>query len=136
MNKILRLNETSLEFDEVEIKNEEVEYDEIKDAVGGYIEHVTFNKMLEDIGVDMWVDEEGKLKERIPVVAVVDLNNFNAVEVLSGSIVFTSKRSSDPEGSYSLSDEQIEVIKKMFNLTVEITHNGSTAAIVRMLPYR
>lgn len=111
MYKILKLK--NKKFEEIEVKNNIVEYEELSKAVEGYIEHITFNLELEKANIDVWCDEEGKLKELDLECIILDYNAKKVMEVIAGPLVFTSR---DREGnSLSLSEKQIEVIKKVID---------------------
>lgn len=128
-NKILRMG-TNLEFEEIEISNKVVSYEELSDAVGGYIERVTFNCELNDCGIDVWCDEEYRLKDTKPSVLIMT-NDGGLVDWLGGNLVFTARRGFDGE-SYSLADSQIDVIKKV--LDVKLIINGTATA--RLMKYK
>lgn len=128
-NKILRMG-TNLEFEEIEISNKVVSYEELSNAVGGYIEHVTFNRELAENKIDVWCDEEFRLKGTKPSVVIVN-DNGSFVEWLGGNLVFTARRGFDGE-SYGLTDRQIDIIKKV--LDVKIIINGNVTA--RLMKYR
>lgn len=109
MGKILKLNVNG-EFEEIQTKGKEVKYDELHAALGGFFERVTLNRELEDAKINVFVDEEGKIKE-LPVTTVV-LNGNNIVEALAGPLVFTGSK--DPD-TPSITDEQIAIVKEVIN---------------------
>jgi hypothetical protein len=90
-------------------------YGVISKAVGGYIECVS----LPSVGIDMWVDEEGKLAEVGYVNAFgtilmqeeygTDLNG-PLVDIVVGTVIFTG--GTDEEGeTLGLSPEQVEFLE-------------------------
>lgn len=127
-NKILRMG-TNLEFEEIEVTNRVVQYDELRDAVGNWIERVSFNRELYDNGIDVWCDEEYRLKDMTPSVVIVD-DNLQMIDWLGGNLVFTARRGLDGE-SYSLTETQIERIKRVLSRTAHI--DGTK---VRLMKYK
>ena len=113
MNKVLRLNVGGT-FEEIPVKGMTIEYEELHKAVGGYIEHVEFNRTLAELGIDVWCVEEGKIKGLEPSSYVVDFTGPSPrpIEVLAGPLVFTGRGADD--NSYPLTDEQIEKIMAVF----------------------
>lgn len=134
-NKILKLNE-KLEWEEIHFQAEDdkVDYKMLNEAIGGFIEHITYNIALEKCDIDVWIDEEGKLKGLEPTTIVVDRNNNEIVEVLAGPLVFTGKKNHDGE-SYGLTDGQITIIKQVFCGKALIKLNG-IPFFVKVLPYK
>ena len=106
---------TNLEFEEIKVTNRVVEYDELRDAVGNWIERVTFNRELYDNGIDVWCDEEYRLKGMTPSVVIVN-DDGKVIDWLGGNLVFTARRGFDGD-SYSLTDTQIEHIKRVLSRT-------------------
>ena len=82
---------------EVEIKpfNEELHY--LQSLVGGYLEHFIIDDDLDRQHIDMWIDEEGKLKmeELKPTWSLCDPQG-NIYDVIFGNCVF-SKYNDDGE---------------------------------------
>lgn len=128
MAKILKLTE-ELEFEQVEVKGNVVSYEELNGAVGGWIERVTFNRELQENGIDVWIDEEGKLKSLTTTVVIESV--MTCVEVLAGPLVFTGNKG-DGE-SYALTDYQIECIK---NVLSRVALFGEDRKPVRLMRYR
>lgn len=112
-NKILVLNCETLEFEVKELPSNKVGYEILSDTVGGYIEHITYDKDFANRRIDMWIDEEGKLKGLNPCVAIVDENNV-MMDIIVGNVIFTT---CDLEGdSFGLTDEEIGFIKTKFDV--------------------
>ena len=63
MNKILKLNAETLQLEEIKVNNNIVTCEELHNAIGGNFEHINFNENFIKNRIDIWVDEEGKLKE-------------------------------------------------------------------------
>ena len=87
----------------------------LREAVGGHLEHIH----LPTLGVDMWVNEEGKLKHLPPnqfaTYLWIDSYGTRAngyVDVIAGNAAFT--KGTDDEGNTTgLSEDDIVIIKKM-----------------------
>jgi hypothetical protein len=128
--KILKLNE-NLHFEEIETKSKEVRYYELKNAIGGYFERVTFNNKLQEAKVNVFVDEEGKIKN-LPITVVV-FDKGKIVETLVGPLVFTG--ANDPNMP-SITDEQIAVVKDVLSEIAILIGNRTATKPVRILPYK
>lgn len=131
-NKILRMG-TNLEFEEIEISNRVVSYEELRDAVGGWVERVTFNRELDENGIDVWCDEEYRLKDLTPSVVIVD-DNMTVVDWLGGNLAFTGKSRNCDGESYSLTTLQIEIVKRVLD-KVGYACRKDTQAKVRLIQY-
>lgn len=131
-NKILRMG-TDLKFEEIEISNIIVQYEELSGAVGGYIERVTFNRELDENGIDVWCDEEYRLKGSTPSVMVVN-DSLSVIECLGGNLVFTAQGNFDGE-SYALEDWQIDIIKRVLSRMAVVKH-GAKVYQVRLMKWK
>lgn len=92
------------------IKTEKFGYQVIQEALGGdcTFEYAYFNKGVEDAGIDVCVDEEGKIKDLPPSAVIYDFENEIA-DVIAGPILFIGH---DDEGaSVGLSEEQLKYIQ-------------------------
>lgn len=134
-NKILKLNE-KLEWEEIHFQAEDdvVSYKVLSEAIGGSIEHITFNMALDKCNIDVWIDEEGKIKGLPLTTSVIDKQKEEIVEVLAGPLVFTGKKNHNGE-SYGLTDGQIEIIKQVFCEKAIVSING-LPFITKVLPYK
>lgn len=132
MGKLLKLNE-KLDFEVIETESNEVSYEELKDAIGGYFERVTFNKELMDARINMFVDEEGKLKGLPVTVVVYDYESNKVIETLNGPVVFTAM--DDPD-TPSLSNLQIEVIKQVLSNTITCSTTQGWTQHAKILKYK
>lgn len=72
--------------------------------VGGYIELVYFGTRLQELGINVIVDEEGVLKNKIPSTIMVD---GDRMQVLQGSVILAGTNGEDFGG---LTKEQIEIL--------------------------
>lgn len=133
MGKILVLENTEV-FSEVEIEENEVTYENISACLdGGYIERVTFNKRLAENNIDVFVDEEGKLKGLEAYVVVFDLTTDKIIEVLAGKLVFVGRRGSE---SIPLTDEQVKIVYEVLNEVLNVVGQTKNNGPYRLLPYR
>lgn len=129
MGKILVLENTEV-LSEVEIEENEVTYENISKCLdGGYIERVTFNKRLAENNIDVFVDEEGKLKALECLAVVFDFKTGRIIETLAGKLIFVGRRGSD---SIPLTDEQVKIVYEVLNVVGQTRNNG----LYRLLPYR
>lgn len=93
------------------ITTSELELEDMQKIVGGYIEFHPFPPDLEveyedNSGIDIIMNEEGKLKELYPTMRLV--SDGKPYDIISGSILFCSH---DNEGdSIGLTDDQIEKV--------------------------
>lgn len=93
------------ELQVVETDKETIGYKDLQEAVGGYIEAVRLDPYGDSKGVDIYINEEGKLMGLEP-----SLKWANGKDVLCGNVVFCSY---DDEGeSVGLNQEQIELVEK------------------------
>lgn len=91
----------------VEVREFEIgdSYQLLRDAVEGYIECVH----LSSLGVDMWLNEEGKLIGLEPnaLATYLFLREFNTLDVIMGNVIFTG--GADEEGeTLGLTEEQLQ----------------------------
>lgn len=111
-HKILKFE--NAKFEEIEVCGEVVGYSELKNAIGGYIETCLYNSILKKNKIDIWCDEEGKLKS-LPIECIIlDAERMNVVDVVVGPLVFTSF--DDKGNSLELTNEQIEIIKNSISV--------------------
>lgn len=83
-------------------------YEMLKENVEGCIECVSFIKDFRKKGIDLWINEEGKLIDLLPTIAI--LSDEEIVEILNGNIVFA--RVNDEGETLPLNDDDIEFIRK------------------------
>ena len=95
-------------------KWEEKEFDEknslafLQKEVGGLIERIPYFDELEEMKIDAWINEEGKLKKLPPSMIVYQ--DEELIDVICGDIVFT-KFTEDGE-TVGLDENDIDYIKK------------------------
>lgn len=84
----------------------------LQEQVGGYIEHFIISAELEQKGIDMWIDEEGKYKDYHPTFALCD-NNGRVLDMIMGNCVFT--RFNQSGETYGLTMEDVADVMKWLN---------------------
>lgn len=103
--KVLVLSNGNLKEKEIENTLEALQY-----IVDGYIEIPFISKKLYEEGIDIIVNEEGKLIGLEPQIAIVKKNTNKIVDWVKGNCIFASH---DEEGNtIGLSDKQIKVVKE------------------------
>lgn len=119
--KVLVLSNGKLE--EKDITNDLAELQAIVD---GYIEIPFISKTLNDNGVDVIINEEGKYIEGLkPEIAVIDKKTNSILDVIMGNCIFASH---DAEGeTISLSKEQIQIVQKELRLMVTLCYSEESA---------
>lgn len=121
-NKILKLNASTLEFEEIEVKEQQVYYEEIMSAIGDYYEAVPdmyIDKILSDLRIAAYCDESGMLKNLKQSILVMDKKSKRPLIMLCGDIVFT-KLKNENENDYALNDFEINTIKRVFQEVKEV----------------
>jgi hypothetical protein len=71
---------------------------------------------LASLGITMWLDEEGKLKNNnLPNLdgTFLFMKEFLVQDLIMGHVVFTSDKTDDEGWALGLEDEQLEKLKKM-----------------------
>lgn len=86
-------------------------WEELAGLVGGYIEHIMIPD-LADKGIDLWVNDEGKLIGLEPTIGL--MRDGRLVDVLNGTVVFTRFAGAETHG---LTDADVEFIREFLNGT-------------------
>ena len=132
MYKILKLNYEK-EFEEIILPTNYVSYDDIRNAVGGFIERVTFNIRLDKLNINVYVDEDGKCKNLEPTTAVADVKTKEIIDVLAGPLVFTNRVG---EHDLPLTEIQQMAVKEILRGGAEgIDLTTGERINLRLLPY-
>lgn len=77
--------------------------------VGGNIEIPYISRELAEMGIDMIINEEGKLEDLRTTMIIVDQEDESVLDEIKGNIIFTSH---DEDGNTtSLSNKQIEYLE-------------------------
>ena len=74
---------------------------------------------LASLGVTMWLDEEGKLKNNVlPNLdgTFLFMKEFMVQDTIMGHVVFTSDKTDEEGWALGLEDEQLETLKKLILL--------------------
>lgn len=115
-NKVSESN-VSDNWNYVEIEKDTLS--QMQHLIDGYIDHVTwlFPELTKN-GIDVWIDDEGLLKNRSPHVIVYDKNkNDYVVSAIVGTILFA--RYDDEGETLGLSLNDIEYIKTYISNTCD-----------------
>ena len=108
-------------FTEREIDNT---LEALQEIVGGYIEIPFISHTLSENGIDIIINEEGKmLDECKPEIIMINKETQTILDVIMGNCIFASH---DEEGeTTSLSEEQIKIVKDVFKLDVILSYEDS-----------
>jgi hypothetical protein len=114
-------------FIEKEIKNN---LESLQNEVGGYIEIPFLSEKLDANGIDMIINEEGKMIDDL-VVEIAVVHQKKVVDLVFGNIVFASH---DDEGNtIGLTEEQIEFVKQELKRHMIINRHKNCMELVRVL---
>ena len=112
------------------VKTDTLELEYLQSQVGGLIELISWSDNLDSLGVDMWINEDGKLIEGLGATFIVVDKQEEIRDVIYGDVIFTS---TDSEGNtIGLNDIQIQSIKREFGKKVAVLQDGSIAHIIRI----
>jgi hypothetical protein len=82
-------------------------------VVGGYLEAITLDSVVEGREVTVWLNEEGKLEQLKPNFAIIRKESLQLLDVVVGDVLITS---CDDEGNtVGLNDEELELVKFKFD---------------------
>lgn len=81
-------------------------YDFLRKCIGGYLEHLVVDK-----NIDMWMDEDGKLKDLDTTIILT--RNYTMCDNVVGNVVFT--RFNDDGETISLTDDDVKLIRNKFD---------------------
>lgn len=94
-------------FEEKEIENT---LEALQEIVGGWIEIPFISEKLYEEGIDIIINEEGKLIGLEPQIAIVQKGKNKILDLVMGNCIFASH---DEEGNtIGLNDRQIKVIEE------------------------
>lgn len=109
----------------VEVENT---LERFQQMVGGYIEPVYFSRKLQELGINVIVDEEGVLKNKIPSAIMVD---GDRMQVLQGSVVLAGTNGEDFGG---LTKEQIEILSnevlRFGDIEIDVKQDGEVLGTI------
>lgn len=113
-----------------ELAEKENTYDMISSAVGGLIELAPTPRSL--AGIDLWVNEEGKLMSLTPSMILLD-DNKHLVDTFAGNIVFT--RTNEDGETIPLTDDDAKLIKEELSRSFAIVDLTDGMWVVPVLQY-
>ena len=112
------------------VKTDTLELEYLQSQVGGLIELISWSDNLDSLGVDMWINEEGKLIEGLGATFIVVDKQEEIRDVIYGDVIFTS---TDSEGNtIGLNDIQIQSIKREYGKKVAVLQDGYITNIKRI----
>ena len=104
-----------------ELKETEIgtELEDLQKIVGGYIEIPFLGDKLCDNGIDVIINEEGKLIEGMKAeIAIVDGKHGNILDIVYGNCIFASH---DEEGeTIGLNEAQIQIVTEELETVIEL----------------
>lgn len=120
------------------IETEHFDYKVMQEAVGGRIERVYLCQELEDMNIDAYVNEEGKILDLKPSAVVYEkgkeYTNEGLVDVIAGTILFVGH---DGEGgTIGLSDKQGEWIANNLTEFAEFQNEKDSSDILKLMVFR
>lgn len=110
-------DDAKVEMKEVECKELNVSLATMQREIDGFVELANFDRELKDAKIDMFCDEEGKLKEScMPELAIIDKDG-GLQDIIAGNIVFAGE---SPHGeTIGLSEQQLRVLReKLYNVHI------------------
>jgi hypothetical protein len=104
-----------------ELKEQEIEngLEHLQKIVGGYIEIPFLSQKFLDNGIDVIINEEGKLIDGLKAeIAIVNEKQGNILDIVYGNCIFASH---DDEGeTIGLNDEQIQIVTEELETVIEL----------------
>ena len=93
--------------------------EDLQKIVGGYIEIPFLSRKLCDNGIDIIINEEGKLIEGLkPEIAIVDEEKGNILDIVYGNCIFASH---NEEGeTIGLNETQIQIVTEELETVIEL----------------
>lgn len=104
-----------------ELKAEDIgtELEDLQKIVGGYIEIPFLSEKFFEHGIDIIINEEGKLIDGMKAeIAIVNEEHGNILDIVYGNCIFASH---DEEGNtIALNEEQIEMVSNELETVIEL----------------
>ena len=104
-----------------ELKTQEIgnELEDLQEIVGGYIEIPYLGDVFVNNGIDVIINEEGKLIEGMKAeIAIVNEQQGNILDIVYGNCIFASH---NEEGeTIGLTEEQIEIVTDELETVIEL----------------
>ncbi len=104
---------------ELKVQDIGTELEDLQKIVGGYIEIPFLSKTFFEHGIDIIINEEGKLIDGMRAeIAVVNEKQGNILDIVYGNCIFASH---DEEGNtIGLTEEQIEIVNNELETVIEL----------------
>ena len=102
-----------LENDELKEKEIDNDLKSLQNEVGGYIEIPYLSQRLTDKGINLIINEEGKIQGLEKQLYVID-DKGNILDIIYGNCLFTSRN--EDGDTVGLSQEQIDFLKNELGL--------------------
>ena len=104
-----------------ELKEQEIgtELEDLQQIVGGYIEIPFLSRKFRNNGIDVIINEEGKLIDGMsPEIAIVDKSNGTILDIVYGNCIFASH---NEEGeTIGLTEEQMQIVTEELKTVIEL----------------
>lgn len=104
-----------------ELKEQEIgnELEDLQKIVGGYIEIPFLSQKFLDNGIDVIINEEGKLIDGMKAeIAIVDEKRGNILDIVYGNCIFASH---DEAGeTIGLTEKQMQVVSEELETVIEL----------------
>jgi len=120
------------------VQTDHFDYKVMQEAVGGRIERVYLCQELEDMDIDAYVNEEGKILDLRPSAVVYDRDKVytdgGLLDVIAGPILFVGH---DGEGgTVGLNPEQSEWIANNLTEFCEFANKDNPEDILKLMVFR
>ena len=118
-----------------EIKQREIEnsLEALQEIVDGYIEIPFLSRELAKHGIDIIINEEGKMIDGLkPEIAIMDKETEELLDVVYGNCIFASHN--DEGDTIGLTEEQIAIVVNELHMGAMLgTADGKESHLVRVL---
>jgi hypothetical protein len=103
--------------------------EDLQSIVGGYIEIPYLSETLSENGIDIIINEEGKLIDGLkPEIAIIDKETMEILDIVYGNCIFMSH---DDEGeTIELNKEQIAIVRHELRTDVVLTYHDTNIQII------
>jgi hypothetical protein len=103
--------------------------EDLQAIVEGYIEIPYLSEALNENGIDVIINEEGKLIDGLkPEIAIIDKETMEILDIVYGNCIFMSH---DDEGeTIELNKEQIAIVKHELRTDVVLTYHDTNIQII------
>jgi hypothetical protein len=120
------------------VQTDHFDYKKMQKAVGGLIERAYLSQELEDMNIDAYVNEEGKLLDLQPSAVIYDKSIGDSeeglIDVIAGPILFVGH---DGEGgTVGLTETQKEWIMNNLVEFVEAVNDSDPNDVLKLLIFR